>query len=157
MPSPAVLEAQQQQTPTSHYQGIAASSSREKMNFIHTLASGAAATSVSSMNRKEDFRRYLEKQGVLDALTKVLVGLYEEPERPTNALEYMRLYLGAASSQHAAVDVEGIQRENRELKQLVATLQQQLATAGEVGSSAQPPHHGRPNRNKSAGNKQEEV
>ena len=33
-------------------------------------------------SKKEEFRKYLEKSGVIDALTKVLVGLYEEPERP---------------------------------------------------------------------------
>ena len=31
-------------------------------------------------SKKEEFRKYLEKSGVIDALTKVLVGLYEEPE-----------------------------------------------------------------------------
>lgn len=39
------------------------------------------------MNQGEDFQRYLEKSGVIDALTKVLVGLYETPEKPGNALE----------------------------------------------------------------------
>jgi hypothetical protein len=38
-------------------------------------------------SRKEEFRRYLEKAGVLDAFTKALVGLYEEPEKPTDAIE----------------------------------------------------------------------
>ncbi|ELU09571.1 hypothetical protein CAPTEDRAFT_106771 [Capitella teleta] len=39
-------------------------------------------------SKREEFRKYLEKSGVLDSLTKVLVGLYEEPEKPSNALEY---------------------------------------------------------------------
>jgi hypothetical protein len=30
----------------------------------------------------------LEKSGVIDQLTRVLVGLYEEPEKPGNAIEY---------------------------------------------------------------------
>jgi hypothetical protein len=30
----------------------------------------------------------LEKAGVIDQLTRVLVGLYEEPEKPGNAIEY---------------------------------------------------------------------
>ena len=29
--------------------------------------------------------------GVMDALTKVLVGLYEEPEKPSNALEFLKV------------------------------------------------------------------
>lgn len=56
-------------------------------------------------SKREEFRKYLEKAGVLDTLTKgmlmvifrltlspsfsstVLVGLYEEPSKPDNALE----------------------------------------------------------------------
>ena len=39
-------------------------------------------------SKREEFRKYLEKAGVLDSLTKILVSLYEEPEKPNNALEY---------------------------------------------------------------------
>ena len=38
--------------------------------------------------KREEFRKYLESNGILDALTKVLVGLYEEPEKPVDPLEY---------------------------------------------------------------------
>lgn len=41
-----------------------------------------------SEGKREEFRRYLEKTGVMDALTKVLVSLYEEPEKPNDALQY---------------------------------------------------------------------
>lgn len=55
----------------------------------------------------------MEKTGVLDALTKVLVGLYEEPDRSQiNALEYVKKYLGAPTG----MDMEGLRRENEELK-----------------------------------------
>jgi hypothetical protein len=50
---------------------------------------------------------------VLDALTRVLVGLYEEPERPQNAIEYIKRYIGAPQN----VDVEGLKRENEQLRQ----------------------------------------
>jgi hypothetical protein len=39
-------------------------------------------------SKREEFRRYLEKSGVMDSLTRVLVSLYEEPERPNNAIDY---------------------------------------------------------------------
>ena len=39
--------------------------------------------------KRDEFRRYLEKAGVMDALTKVLVGLYEEPDKPNDALMYV--------------------------------------------------------------------
>ena len=36
--------------------------------------------------KRDEFRRYLEKAGVMDTLTKVLVGLYEQPDKPNDAL-----------------------------------------------------------------------
>ncbi|CAH0683077.1 c-Myc-binding protein [Helicoverpa armigera] len=45
-------------------------------------------------SKREEFRRYLERAGVMDALTKVLVSLYEEPDKPEDALEYVRKHLG---------------------------------------------------------------
>lgn len=32
-------------------------------------------------SQKDEFRKYLEKTGVINQLTRVLVGLYEEPDR----------------------------------------------------------------------------
>uniref|UniRef100_A0A1B6HTU4 c-Myc-binding protein n=1 Tax=Homalodisca liturata TaxID=320908 RepID=A0A1B6HTU4_9HEMI len=45
-------------------------------------------------SKREEFRKYLEKAGAMDALTKVLVMLYDEPEKPADALEYIRKHLG---------------------------------------------------------------
>jgi hypothetical protein len=50
---------------------------------------------MSGENKKEEFRKYLERSGVIDSLTKVLVALYEEPEKPANALDFIKQYLGA--------------------------------------------------------------
>ncbi|GMI14078.1 hypothetical protein TrVE_jg2956 [Triparma verrucosa] len=69
-------------------------------------------------SKKEEFRKYLEKSGVIDALTKVLVGLYEEPERPPNAVDYIKRYMGAPTG----VDVEALRIENEELKKEVTEL-----------------------------------
>ena len=44
-------------------------------------------------SKKEEYRKYLEKAGVIDQLTRVLVGLYEEPEKPQNAIEYYSIFL----------------------------------------------------------------
>eukprot|EP00296_Roombia_truncata_P000965 JP436672.1.p3 GENE.JP436672.1~~JP436672.1.p3 ORF type:complete len:97 (-),score=21.54 JP436672.1:453-743(-) len=63
-------------------------------------------------SKKEEFRKYLERSGVIDALTKVLVALYEEPEKPANALDFIKQYLGAPTS----VDIESMRTENEELK-----------------------------------------
>lgn len=40
--------------------------------------------------RREEFREYLEKSGVVDALTAALVKLYEEPEKPECAVKFVR-------------------------------------------------------------------
>ena len=40
--------------------------------------------------KKEEFRKYLERAGVIDQLTKVLVGLYEDPDKGGNAIEKIK-------------------------------------------------------------------
>lgn len=90
--------------------------------FAQSSAASASNNQQSDFSKKEEFRRYLEKAGVLDALIKVLVGLYEEPDRPTNALDYIKRYLGAPAS----VDVEGLKHQNEELKKQVEKLKKQL-------------------------------
>jgi len=45
-------------------------------------------------SKREEFRKYLERTGVLDAITKVLVLLYEDVDKPDDALEFVRMNLG---------------------------------------------------------------
>jgi hypothetical protein len=78
--------------------------------------------SSSTETKKDEFRRYLERTGVIDALTRVLIGLYEEQTVP-NALEYVKQHLGAPV---VNVDVEGLKRENEELKHQLGLLSKQL-------------------------------
>jgi len=66
-------------------------------------------------SKREEFRKYLEKAGVLDALTKVLVGLYEEPEKPNNALDFLKQHIGASGPE--AADIEALKLEVSELRQ----------------------------------------
>jgi hypothetical protein len=74
-------------------------------------------------NKREAFRKYLDDGGVLDALTRVLVALYEEPENPEDALEYIKLFLGSPQG----VDVESLERENADLEKQVEALRARLA------------------------------
>jgi len=55
----------------------------------------------------------------------VLVGLYEEPERPPNAVEWVKKVLGAP----VGVDVDALRADNERLKAMVASLQEQLEAA----------------------------
>jgi hypothetical protein len=60
----------------------------------------------------------------MDALTKVLVGLYEEPDRlHINALDYVKKYLGAPSG----IDLDGLKRENEALKKQIEKYKKQLS------------------------------
>ena len=69
--------------------------------------------------KKEEFRKYLERAGVIDNLTKVLVNLYEEPEKPGNAIEFLKTKMGAPSD----TDVESLKAENEELRRRVMELE----------------------------------
>jgi len=71
-------------------------------------------------SKREEFRKYLEKAGVMDVLTKILVGLYEEPEKPNNAIDFLKQHLGADVPQTA--DVEALKLEVTELRQQVEKL-----------------------------------
>jgi hypothetical protein len=72
---------------------------------------------------KDSFRRYLESAGVIDALTKVLVTLYEESDKPKDALEYVQHVLGGATTG----EKEGLLAENEALKRELADARQQIA------------------------------
>ncbi|EHB15747.1 C-Myc-binding protein, partial [Heterocephalus glaber] len=70
-------------------------------------------------SKRKQFRRYLEKSRVLDTLTKVLVALYEEPEKPNStldfffffgpgielspALDFLKHHLGAATPENPEI------------------------------------------------------
>ncbi|CAH1800193.1 unnamed protein product [Owenia fusiformis] len=74
-------------------------------------------------SKREEFRKYLEKAGVLDALTKVLVTLYEEPEKPNNALDFLQQHMGTTGPESA--DVEALKLEVTELRQKVEALSEE--------------------------------
>ncbi|XP_053975924.1 c-Myc-binding protein [Hylaeus anthracinus] len=75
-------------------------------------------------SKREEFRKYLERAGVLDALTKVLVSLYEEPEKPDDALEYIRQNLGGITE--ADIEMEAIKKELDESKAKIIELKAKL-------------------------------
>ena len=79
--------------------------------------------------KKEEFRKYLERAGVIDNLTKVLVGLYEEPEKPGNAIEFIKKTLGAPSDtdvESLKAENEDLRRQNHELNKRIDDLQKEL-------------------------------
>jgi len=72
--------------------------------------------------KKDEFRKYLEKAGVIDQLTKVLVGLYEEQEKPGNVIEFIKKSLGEPTD----TDVEQLLAENEQLKRSKLDLERKI-------------------------------
>ena len=79
--------------------------------------------------KKDEFRKYLEKAGVLELLTKSLVQLYEvnmlqhtvtkckavqEPEKPSDALSYLKNTVGGSADDKTVI--ENLKTENDQLK-----------------------------------------
>lgn len=86
-------------------------------------------------SRREDFRNYLERAGVMGALTRVLISLYEEPEKPDDALEYICKSLGGITETN--VELEGLKKELEEAKAKISELKAKLVKyEAEEGSRA---------------------
>merc|ERR1719487_2811470 len=98
------------------------------------MADAALAQLQAPDAKKEEFRAYLSKAGVIDALTKVLVGLYEEPEKPANAIDFIKMTLGAPSG----VDVDALKAENEQLRQKCDEMELKLAEAEKKLEGAAP-------------------
>ncbi|XP_017753717.1 PREDICTED: C-Myc-binding protein isoform X2 [Eufriesea mexicana] len=75
-------------------------------------------------SKREEFRKYLERAGVMDALTKVLVSLYEEPEKPEDALEYIRQNLAGITE--VDVEIQSLKNELEEAKAKITDLKAKL-------------------------------
>ncbi|XP_043257637.1 c-Myc-binding protein isoform X1 [Colletes latitarsis] len=75
-------------------------------------------------SKREEFRKYLERAGVLDALTKVLISLYEEPEKPKDALEYIRQNLGGITE--VDVELDTLRNELKDAKSKIIELEAKL-------------------------------
>merc|ERR1719340_402865 len=73
--------------------------------------------------RREEFRKYLEKEGILESLTKVLVALYEEPDKPSDALSFVRNNFASSEMQTMRSQVENLTKENEQLKPKITTLE----------------------------------
>lgn len=73
--------------------------------------------SLQPESKRDEFKRYLEKSGVMDSLTRVLVSLYEEADRPANAIEYFLEKL--ANGNPAKKELESLQEEMNEMKKKV--------------------------------------
>ena len=72
-----------------------------------------------STNKLSQFKDYLEKAGVLEVLTESLLSLYDEPEKPDDAVIYLKKSVGGTDSDK--VKIERLQSETADLKSKVCT------------------------------------
>jgi hypothetical protein len=88
--------------------------------------------------KKDEFRAYLEKTGVVDQLTKVLVSLYEETDKPTNPIEFIKRNMSAPEEidqDNLKNEYLKLKEENEKLRQRVTELQKQIeALKGDEGN-----------------------
>jgi len=84
-----------------------------------------SSAKMSQDAKKEEFKKYLEKAGVLELLTKSLVSLYEEPEKPNDAVNYLKKSVGGTDNDK--VEIDKLQAENTDLKSKIAALEESQA------------------------------
>merc|ERR1739838_41272 len=94
--------------------------SSKHCNFVRNTMS---KNTVQIDARREEFRKYLEKEGILESLTKVLVALYEEPDKPLDALSFVRNNFASSEMQTMRAQVDNLTKENEQLKTKVSTLE----------------------------------
>ena len=91
---------------------------------------------------KNEFRRYLEKSGVVDVLEEMLVALYDEPNKPSNAMDFMRSYIGVNSddTEKAAAIAENaeLKKENEALKEKLNTAEAPAVDAAQTAAKDAP-------------------
>jgi hypothetical protein len=84
-------------------------------------------THVSAETKKNDFRGYLEKSNVIDAMTKALVSLYEEPTRPENPIEYIQKRLGGRTEAEYSELLRQLDEAKEEVMKLKGKLENRSA------------------------------
>lgn len=53
--------------------------------------------------KREEFRKYLECAGVIDSLSKALIKLYEEGDKPEDAVQFLREHMCESCPTEGAV------------------------------------------------------
>ncbi|XP_061903327.1 c-Myc-binding protein-like [Entelurus aequoreus] len=74
-------------------------------------------------NKRKQFRRYLHHSGAINSLTSALVALYEDSDKPDDAMNFVTNHLSAQLSEALSSEKTELQRrcerlteENKELR-----------------------------------------
>ncbi|NWT07466.1 MYCBP protein, partial [Mionectes macconnelli] len=92
-------------------------------------------------SKREQFHKYLEKSGVLDVLTKALVALHEEPEKPKSALDFLKHHLGASAPENP--ELEALRLELAEMREKYEAVLEENKTLKSKLAQYEPPQDGK--------------
>eukprot|EP01080_Neovahlkampfia_damariscottae_P000633 gene633-8136_t len=75
-------------------------------------------SSNDELERNKEFKKYLEKQGIVDIYTKALTALYEQEEKPKDGIEFIRKFFGENTEAYKLLKIENekLKKEIEELK-----------------------------------------
>jgi hypothetical protein len=82
--------------------------------------------------KREAFKRYLEDKRVMDSLSRIVVSLYENPERPDDPLTFIRDFFAPDTG---GVDIASIRQENAAMKKKLAGCLAKLADLEKAASA----------------------
>ena len=82
----------------------------------------------ASDGKRDEFTNYLEKGGLVESLTDVLMNLYDETEKPKFPTQYIKDNLKSSSEAENEVIIQNnkIKEENRILKQKIMEYERKI-------------------------------
>merc|ERR1712072_1281724 len=84
----------------------------------------------------EEFKKYLQTTGIQEKLVHMLVTLYEEPEKPSDPLAFLRGLFESANTDTA--DIETLKQENADLKVKLGEAEERVKELEQKVKDAQP-------------------
>jgi predicted RNase H-like nuclease (RuvC/YqgF family) len=81
----------------------------------------------SGDSKKKEFHHYLEQHGVIECLTKMLVAIFELPEKPNNSsevMEYLSMFLNGDRVAELEKELEEKNKKIEELQNEVNSLKE---------------------------------
>jgi hypothetical protein len=85
--------------------------------------------------RYAEFRKYLDEQGLMAELVKILVQLYETNERPSDSVGFCRDHF----SKVGGIDINVVQAESAKITERIAELNEKIADLEKELSEEPPP------------------
>lgn len=75
-------------------------------------------------SKRDEFRKFLERSGLIDLVSKCFIKLYEETDKPENPIEYFRENIGDALKEKMTIKM--LQAELEDAKKEIENLRKQI-------------------------------